>query len=232
MKSNLLILGLLAATFVAGCSHSSDQQSSAAPQVAVNQEASAGAPPPQALAEAGEYSENIYDMAKVSDWTQAAAKLALLKESVAKLKSAMPAPSLSQLASSLTALDKAVMAKDRKTTLREANQITLNVADLHATYKLEAPIEITKLDYYGRELEIWAAAKDNEKLRDTAASMRLAWDHVRPAVEAHNGSAEAAKFSALMAKVEAAKTAGDYGKLAGPVLDQVDSLEKVFHPGK
>ena len=45
----------------------------------------AGGSVPQSLSDAGEYGENIYDMAKASDWQKAEVKLASLRETVKKV---------------------------------------------------------------------------------------------------------------------------------------------------
>lgn len=47
-------------------------------------------------------------------------------------------------------------------------------------------------------------------------------------IEAKGGTKEAAVFDGLVVKTEAAKTPADYAKLAAPILDEVDNLEKVF----
>lgn len=245
MKTVSLIVVLLAVILVmaglSGCSTPSGQDVSAnanAPQTAASRKGDmkvppkdSGSTPPKALADAGEYGENVYDMAKANDWAKAAKKLSLLKESAASLKSEVPGGSgeLDRLASGIAALDKAVTSKNRQAAMREANQITLVVANLNAPYKLAVPVEVTKLDYYGRELEIWSAEKDTKKLQAIAVEMRRTWDAVRPAVESHKGTAEAKKFDDLVAKVEQAKTPDECARLATPVLDEVDNLEKVFH---
>lgn len=245
IKTVSLIVTLLAVIIImvglSGCSTASRQDASAntnAPQTMAGNKEGPPAPPknndktpPKALADAGEYGENVYDMAKASDWSKATAKLNLLKESAASLKSEMQGGDgeLDRLASGVTALDRAVTAKDRRAAMRGANQITLIVANLNAPYKLTVPVEVTKLDYYGRELEIWSAEKDTRKLQETAAEMRRTWDAVRLEIESHKGAAEAKKFGDLVAKVEQAKTPDEYARLATPVLDEVDNLEKVFH---
>jgi len=112
--------------------------------------------------------------------------------------------------------------------MREANQVTLDVANMTTAYKLSVPVEVTKLYYYGRELEVWAQAQDANKLQATAREMRQTWDSLRPTIEAHS-IAEARKFDALVARVESAKTDADYAHVATLVLDEVDNLEKLFN---
>jgi uncharacterized protein YcbX len=133
-----------------------------------------------------------------------------------------------RLDANVAILDRALTAKDRPATMREANQVTMNVADITSAYKLSVPVEVTKLDYYGRELEVWAQAQDANKLQATAREMRRTWDSLRPAIETHS-AAEAKKFDALVARVESAKTPADYERVATPVLNEVDNLEKLFH---
>jgi hypothetical protein len=132
-----------------------------------------------------------------------------------------------RLDGNVAALDRAVSSNDHQAAMREANQVTLDVADMTTDYKLGVPVGVTKLDYYGRELEVWAQAKDANKLQATAGEMRRAWDALRPLVEAKSPTA-AKKFDALVARVESAKTPADYARAATPVLDEVDNLEKLF----
>jgi hypothetical protein len=185
---------------------------------------------PTSLSNAGEYGENVYDYAKANDWKNAEVKLAALKETVKNVSTDVKSQSaaVNLLDTNVAALSRAVAAKDQQATMREANQVTLDVANISTAYKLSVPVEVTKLDYYGRELEVWAQAKDANKLQATARDMRQTWDSLRPSVETHSAT-EAKKFDALVARVESAKTPADYARVATPVLDEVDNLEKLFH---
>jgi hypothetical protein len=185
---------------------------------------------PGSLSNAGEYGENIYDYAKAADWKNAVGKLAALRDAAKNVRAEVKNQSaaVDRLDTNVAALGRAVAAKDRQAAMREANQVTLDVADMTAAYKLSVPVEVTKLDYYGRELEVWAQAKDANKLQATTGELRRTWDALRPSVQSHSPT-EAKKFEALVARVEAAKTPVDYERVAKPVLDEVDNLEKVFH---
>jgi hypothetical protein len=181
---------------------------------------------PVALVDAGEFSENIYDAAKDDDWKTAEAKLNKLKESIDKLNSQKIGSE--NMNATLANLEKTISSRDKKETLIESNKFTFDAAELSAKYNTKVPIEITKLDFYGRELEIWAEAKDEAKLKATTEEIRKTWDAVKPKVEASNGKKQAAVFEELVKKTEAAKTIEDYAKLATPILDEVDNLENVF----
>lgn len=185
---------------------------------------------PQSLADAGEYGENVYDYAKASDWKNANAKVAALKDSATRARAEVKNQSaaVDRLDKSVDAVAGAVLSKDRQAAMREANQVTLDVANMTTPYKLSVPAEVTKLDYFGRELEVWAQVKEATKLQATARDMRQTWDALRPGIEAHSVT-EARKFDALVARAEAAKTPADYGRLATLILNEVDNLEKLFH---
>lgn len=184
---------------------------------------------PTSLANAGEYGENIYDYAKANDWKNAGHKLAALRDAMKNARGEVKnqSASLDRLDATVAALDRNVTWKDRQATMREANQVTLDIANITAAYKLSVPVEVTRLDYYGRELEVWAQAEDVSKLQATAREMRQTWDALRSTVEAHNATA-AKTFDALVARVESANTPADYARVATPVLNEVDNLEKLF----
>jgi hypothetical protein len=185
---------------------------------------------PRSLSNAGEYGENVYDHAKANDWKNADVKVAALKDEIKKVSADVKNQSaaIDRLNTNVTALDRAVTAKDRQASMREANQVTLRVADMTAGYELRVPVEVTRLDYYGRELEVLAQAQDANKLQAAAREMRQTWDSLQPAIETHSPP-EAKKFDALVARVELAKTPADYAQMATPVLNEVDNLEKLFH---
>lgn len=181
---------------------------------------------PVSLINAGEFGENIYDAAKTGDWKTANAKLNELK-TAAKTMTEEKIGS-TNFETTLGKLEKTVAGKEKTATLIEANQITLEVANLTAKYNPAVPVEVVKLDFYGRELEIWAAEKNEAKLQETAKQIRQNWDAVKAKIEAKGGNKEAAAFENLVVKTDAAKTPADYAKLATPILDEVDNLEKVF----
>lgn len=152
--------------------------------------------PMAVITEVGELGENIYDLAKAKDWGNVVAKLTVLKKEAESLRSQIKDASEAkdQLSHSITALGESTKAKDEQATMQEANRITLIAADLTEPLHLQVPVEITRLDYYGRELEIWSAAKNNAKLKGAADALHETWDKVQPSVKAHGGTAEAKTF--------------------------------------
>ena len=191
-------------------------------------------PVPAGVAGVGHHGENVYDMAKAGKWQAARASTDSLRAAMIAIPDAGASTTLPArkarvlLATTFAGLDRAVTSHNSTEALRASNHVTELGARLAAPYNPRVPADVTLLDYYGRELEVWAAAKDADKLRSTAAAMRQTWDALRAQVEARGGGAEAARFAALVARVQSATTPAAYGALAGPVLAEVDNLEAVF----
>lgn len=185
---------------------------------------------PASLASLGEYGENIYDAAKAKQWTEAQAKLSALKGAIQQSSAELSKTEdkRTQLQGIVTSLDSSIAERQTAATMRESNQVTLVSSELAASYHPKVPADVARLDYDGRELEIWSRANDMAKLKTTAQDMRQTWDQLKPEVESHNGTAQAQKFGQLIAETDKAQTVAQYQKLAGPVLDEVDNLEKVF----
>ncbi len=185
---------------------------------------------PRPLEEVGHYAENIYDMAKASDWTRAANDLATLRVATQNLGSDGQTANLDRrdIEISLTNLERDIASRNRLAIMQQANRLTMLAANMTRAFNPQVPTEVTLLDYYGRELEIGAETNNVGRLRATAADMRRTWNLLLPALEARGGSAEARKFGELVTRVEAAQTTADFGRFATPVLDEVDNLEKVF----
>ena len=186
---------------------------------------------PTSVTNVGEYGEKIYDAAQANNWMQATANLTSLKQAAKKLDNEPRIgenPNEDQLDGAIAALDKSVPAKDQLATMRCANQVTLLAANLSAPFNPQVPVPVVKLDYYGRQLQVGAAANNVNQLQETAKGISQTWNAVRPTIESRGGSAQAHKFNSLVARVEAAKSSTQYSSLATPFLNQVDNLEKVF----
>ena len=230
-----LLTGLVSSAGLTGCGKSTDTNSNA-PTAAVGTAASSAAAPnqsavmPASLASLGEYGENIYDAAKAKKWTEAAAKFSALKSAIQQSSAELgkAEDKRTQLQESIASLDNAIGKREQATAMRAANQVTLVGSELAASYHPKVPADVARLDYDGRELEIWSRLNDRSKLRSTAQDMRQTWDRLEPEVKSHNGVAEARKFGSLITQTDRAKSVAQYQRLARPVLDEVDALEKVF----
>ena len=184
---------------------------------------------PPSLVDVGEFGENVYDLVKAGEWAKANDKFKALEGAAKKFKAVEGAKVEKKfLADTLVALGKALAAKEKLAVLRAANRVTRIAADASEPFEPKIPAAVTRLDVFGRELEIATMGKDLDQAKAAAKGLRKNWDKIGPAVKARGGEAEAKRFESLLTKVEAAKSVEDYGKLVTPILDEVDNLEKVF----
>jgi len=184
---------------------------------------------PTSLQEVGEHGELVYDAAKARDWRKTAVDFARLKSAARQLRLDLPsAPDLSRLRVVVAALETAAARKDRLATMRQANQVTLIAARMTDPFHPVVPSDVVRLDYLGRELEIWAEARDAAKLQSTAAELTRTWKALRPTIESRGPAALAKEFGDLVAQVSSAKLVDDYARLAPRLLEAVDQLEGVF----
>jgi hypothetical protein len=191
---------------------------------------SATRPKASAIEDLGHYAENAYDQAKVADWTKARASVEALKAAAGRLGPAERKETAlaGQLDGALSALDKAVARRDKPAAMREANLLTRLDAELSRPSKPVVPADVTLLDYYGRELDIWASARDEAKLRSTVVGMGTTWRGLRPQVLARGASAVASRFDSLVKKAESTRGVDELARLSTPILDEVDNLEHAF----
>lgn len=193
--------------------------------------APAAVPPP--LVAAGHFGEGVYDAARAGDWPGVAVTLDSLHRGAAGLASAIAGdgPDERSLLAQLDTLDAAVARRERSATLRSANEVTRLAAELTRPFRLAVPVEITLLDYDGRLLQFWADAGDPARLRASAELLRRTWNAVRPQVERRPGGGTAAQtFDRLVLEAERASPSSDHAAIAQRILDEVDSLERLFAP--
>lgn len=225
LRTSVISILVSSAIFLAGCGAASKPSaSSTAPVVAASSD--------RDLEQAGHWSENLYDRALAGDWTGAATDLQSLRESLERLQTSFRGSEhLASAIAATTRVSAAISARDARALAREANAVTRDVALLTAGTNPAVPADVTLLDFYGRELEIWADAGDSGNLRKTQREAAETWARLAPLLTARGATAERDQFSALMKRLEDARTIDAFRALAKPILDEVDNLEKVFKPG-
>lgn len=193
-------------------------------------EGATGPQVPAPVAGAAHYGEGLFDAAYAGSWPAATAQLDTLRQRTSATGgSAAPAALGAALSREVAVLDTAVPRRNRGATLRSANEVTRIAAELTRSYNPPLPVEITLLDYDGRELLVWSEANDPARLRESAALLRKTWDAVRPRVAARpGGGAAASAFERLVVEAEAARTPAGYAAVAQRILDDVDRLEGLF----
>ncbi len=179
---------------------------------------------PVAVADVGRHGEDLYDQATLGNWDKATVIMDSLQRSAGALRD----DEREQMRAVLDTLQRAVTQRLRDAAIAASNRVTFLGAGLTEAYSPKMPAAITRLDYYGRELEIHAAHNDMARLRATSAALRGTWDSVKSSVIARGGAAAAARTDSLVAQLLVARSAADFATLATPILDVVDELEKPF----
>ncbi|MEA5551846.1 hypothetical protein VB713_12905 [Anabaena cylindrica UHCC 0172] len=182
------------------------------------------------LNQIGEYSKTIYNLIKTNNWAEAKNHLSLLKALSDHLKTEKGKTdvNLAKLDSSITVLQSTVAAKNHQA-MCDANQVSAIADQLAMQLEPKMPLEVAMLDYYGRELEIWAADGNTARLKNVAGKIRETWEALRPSIQSHGGSPQLQKFDdTLVALVETASSPTEYSLLAAPVQGEVNNLRKVF----
>jgi hypothetical protein len=183
------------------------------------------------LEQAAHWSEDLYDRAKASDWSGAKTALVNLRQALANLEQRYPTDADVLAARAHTdEIETAIRATNPQALAESANAVTRDVAQLAKTADPASlvPADVTLLDYYGRELEIWSAQKDLARLKATAKAAEEVWQRLAQRITDAGGKAERTRFDGLMKRLGAARTVDDFRALATPILDEVDSLENVF----
>lgn len=215
-----------------GCSDRERAQPSAVNSAPVVQQSTTvvNSPPP-ALLEVGERAEELFDAARVSNWTDAAVALDAMNESAADLPATFSKPDLAaRLQSRLEEVEDAASTRHRLQTMDLANGITRLVAELTADDNTEVPSALVMLDYYGRELELGLAVGDQARLKHTAVDLQQTWNRFERTILQRGAIDEARRFTDIVVQLERAQAPADFVAPTREELEAVDRLEKIFRP--
>jgi hypothetical protein len=207
--------------------HASGVQASlAAPQSTVSADK-----PPQALLDVAENAKDLFDAARLSNWTDAAVALRAMNESAADLPDTFSKPDLAaRLQSRLRDVGDAVATRQRVQTMDFANGITLLAANLSEEYQTPLPYALMLLDFYGRELELGIAGADQARLTRASADLKQTWNRFERTVLDRGAVDEARRFTDIVAQLDGAHAPADFVEPARAELDAVERLKKIFRP--
>jgi hypothetical protein len=187
--------------------------------------------PPSSLVEVGDSAKELFDAARVSNWSDADAALQTLRRSGAALPTTSSTPDLaSRLVSRLSEVDASVSARQRLQTMDLANGITRLVADLSSEYRMPVPFALVLLDYYGRELELGIAAGDQIRLARATADLQQTWNQFEGTVLEQGAVDVARRFTDSVAQLVDARAPGDFVAPTRAELAAVDALKRLFTP--
>lgn len=173
----------------------------------------------------GHHAEDLYDHARLQDWQNCAIDVDGLREAAALLGAD---EGTHNVQSQIMPIDSAITRRDPRALMHLANDLTRQSAEMMRPYSPGVPVDVTLLDFYGREIELAAAENDLPRLQSTRESITSAWSSLRETVTKRGGEAQAVRFDSVVEKLAQARTAEEFGATATPILDEVDVLEGVF----
>lgn len=213
MKLKYILVGLFSLLLLSGCEDEREESKVPAP-----------------LADFGESAEGVYDHSALQDWTKAQVGVAEIKTGLGKLTGIVGAADLTAFTTAAADLEKTVTAKDRLAAMASANELTRLVTEASRSFGPSVPVEVSLLDYVGRDLAIKVDKTDPAQVKIAVTAVRAMWDKARPLLELQKpkGVKPAADFGATVSELEKTTDLKQTGALVKRLLDQVDDLEKVF----
>ena len=175
-------------------------------------------------------SQQIYKLVKAHHWRKAQAENKKLQNLTKDLTTKFKPKTiqLQKLTDKSNLLDTAIANKDSEIIMRSSNQITFVVTEMNKNFPKKIPIEVTLLNYYERELEIWIPSGNKPWLTKTAKNINRTWLSIRPLVLSHGNKIEVHKFDILMVTLNQASLFNDYIEITTLLQREQDNLERVF----
>lgn len=177
----------------------------------------------------GERGEGAYDNALAGKWGLVSQAARQLQSSNAQLPARWHGlRDQFGLSREVRGLQLAAASHNKWAAANAANRVTLFAARLEEPTKPVIPTEITLLDVYGRDLQVAGGRGDLTAARRALGSLDSTWVMIRPRVVRQGGTVAAKRFDFALHRALSAGSAQKMGLASTPVLDEVDSLEKVF----
>lgn len=174
--------------------------------------------------------KSIYSLVKTDNWPEAREQVSSL-QSIAQSLPAHPAftrQEIAKLNSWIIPLENLVAVK-QPLAMDTANQLAMVATQLTIQPHSRLPVEVSMLDYYGRELEIWSTRGNPVKLKAIANKITQIWHDLRPAMQAERSSIQIQPLEdTLVALLDEANSPAEYKLLSAPLLAEVNQLQAVF----
>jgi hypothetical protein len=192
-------------------------------------------PPPKPLTTIEEQAEDIGDRVPSKRWARIAADVKVIKAAWARFQSqaksdGIPAATVADFNTALDRLAAAAKAKNGPDISQGANDISSVVVELFASYKLDAPVQVGRLDVIGRQIELDLDADNPDGVTQQIEQARTEWDAIRADV-ATRSAAVPTQVDATLDALGEAQRAGNTRLLHAEtrvLLELVDSIEELY----
>ena len=227
-RVRLLSAGVALVVAVVWMPRPADARSGQSPPI-MQQAAAYG--PPSSLVEIGDAAAQLFDAARLSNWSDADVVVQTMNTLTDELPTTSSTPDLAnRLLSRLAEVNTSVSARQQVQTMDFANGITRLVADLSSGYGMPVPYALVLLDYYGRELELGTAAGDPIRLARATADLQQTWNRFESTILQAGAIDEARRFTDSVAQLLLARVPADFVAPTRAELAAVDAMKKLFKP--
>jgi hypothetical protein len=192
-------------------------------------------PLPADLAYVAEKAEDIIDYYQGGEWTNAQAivdSMSAREESVEAELRADNLPSSSAYLFDYFLFELRELSRQQTQSLQAAitaNQITALLIDAQSHYAHRAPLEISWMDYLGREITLLAQYPDDKMtLHHRITELEDTWTKIESDVNEHGGSSVALEVDAEISKLMVTDSRPEMITHANRILELVDELETLF----
>lgn len=182
-----------------------------------------------------EKAENVIDFLLKKEWTEAQSAIDVIVRNETKVEDEMLDKGLSlstvnrfrYLISRLRAL-----AKERNEPIRaalNANQITALLIDLQDCYPQTTPLDISRIDYLGREIVLLShISNSSDALNKPIIQLQDVWNTLKPTIQKHKGGGIILQMDQVISNLKKESSRSKIKKDGNRILDLVDDMEALF----
>ncbi len=175
--------------------------------------------------------DNIY----AGEWENAASNLSSIKTNMNELvpflqDASVPVELMTRNNLTINGLNQSIMQKNRRQAISQANQITMNIADILDYFSVIVPTDIKRLSYLGRQMIIGTENNDWDEVNDNYLELKRVWERVKPQLDAqYSGDIEG--FDTAINNLGQSVNRKIYQTTidnTSTLLDQIDTLASDF----
>lgn len=160
-------------------------------------------PPPAQLTALSAAVRKVFDLAGRNDWAGAVAAGEALRRAWAAYRSGDVPPLLErQMGRDVDLLTPSAAARAPARAHRAALRVAQDDLDLRLRYRPVAEVDLARLDLWGRQLLVDAAAKDPGAVAGDATTLQLIWQRVRHAADPATAAGVEARLRDLRAAAD------------------------------
>ncbi len=181
---------------------------------------------PLPIRETSRYAELTYDAVRAFEWKDAFRIFGELKTSAGAVATETfgDSTTVDALGETTHALEHSILDRVRPTALWESNLVTLLAANLAEAYHPLVPVDVDRLGYHARAVQIGAMEGDDALIAREGEALDRNLKSVRAVVADYVRPARLQQLDALVTELRAARADPERIRLADDVLREVGAL--------